>query len=449
MDLSKLSDQDLAAISTGDMSKVSDAGLAHLSAPSAPEVTSGGRMSAAELTKLPTEIDPAQQPSARANRVAAEQAGDLIAMGHLPHAEARMQQLKQYFTGGNKPYVDLRDENIDRMKSEADQEPTAALVGKGVGLLAGGAVMPMASTIKGMAAAGGAMGALYNPGDTRGVVDPLQAGDRASGAVMGTLAGAGGGIAAATSGKLANYLMRKGTGISRMSGLSTNEQKEMGQSLLDQGVWGGRDGIREQAEKNLGGLAGKIQDKFKDMTTVPSGPVANDVAAIADKYRTASVIPDKSMPYLNDISDRFSDIARRPNVSPSEANELAIMAGRRGYSGAPGSGASNLEQEMGRAEERGYKGALTSQDPTLQPLLTAQRANILAKAGTKNAPELGPEEMSLIGLFGGPGAMATHAASKAPIVATGAAQGLSKLSQGARKLTPAALRELLSEAQEK
>lgn len=155
-----------------------------------------------------------------------ENYGNIMTLGHLPQTQALTRKaadilLPQSMNSG-KEYVQLRDENIQREQDMNKENPKSADLGKLLGI--GGSVVAtgripigesaeLANLAKnagyfgkvGISAAknalvGAGYGAANNPGDTKGVVDPLQVGDRLNNAGRGALFGGalGGGLTAAS-----------------------------------------------------------------------------------------------------------------------------------------------------------------------------------------------------------------------------------------------------------
>jgi hypothetical protein len=148
-----------------------------------------------------------------------------LTMGHLPQIKAKA---KQIFSGqgiaNDQNYVDLRDQEIANQKALAEKYPGANREGTAVGFIApmlatGGTSAAPEALAEGVPAIGGqvaaqaakqgaltavakgagtgaAMGAAQNPGDTQGVVDPLQLEARAKNAGVGAAFGGTIGLAA-------------------------------------------------------------------------------------------------------------------------------------------------------------------------------------------------------------------------------------------------------------
>lgn len=200
----------------------------------------------AELAQLETQHTPAQQDGG-AGMAALEGFGQTATMGYLPQlqamAEKPMAKVMDFFTGSNvaeemPDYVQRRDENIARQSAQASAHPMASMAGKAAGIGAG-MLAPGLAAAKGATAAakigrgalvGAATGAAYNPGDEQGVVDPLQAGERAGNAVVGGLTG--GALAGVGAG--ASVLARKHRMIDQVknsAGLSKHVKGEVDKAL--------------------------------------------------------------------------------------------------------------------------------------------------------------------------------------------------------------------------
>lgn len=178
--------------------------------------------------------------------------GQTATMGYLPQIQAAVEKilpnptadadakLKQLGIGvPDDSYVSMRDQNIARQKRESQENPTAALVGKAAGiaapmLLGGGeaeATKFLPAVGKG-AAIGAATGAVYNPGDTAGQLDPLQLEDRAKNAALGAAVG---GVASGI-GQGVNYLSNISKNVSRVkdsANLSSGVKDEIDSALQD------------------------------------------------------------------------------------------------------------------------------------------------------------------------------------------------------------------------
>lgn len=151
-----------------------------------------------------------------AGQAALESFGNAATLGYLPQLQAGLAKLMPdpnakldaelkakgfSVKGAAEPtYVENRDANIARQEQLKQDFPLASGAGTvaGIGgsaLLASAAAPVKAAATVGAriiqgAKGGAAIGALANPGDTEGVVDPLQAGGRAKNAAAGGVLGA-------------------------------------------------------------------------------------------------------------------------------------------------------------------------------------------------------------------------------------------------------------------
>lgn len=138
--------------------------------------------------------------------------GQAATAGYLPHLQALTEPAETYLlnkiTGQNvEPdnYIQAKDQNIARLQSEEEKTPgyfyggelagaiaSAPLYGKALGLIPGLAPAEGAGLIKNtaQAAGGGAvMGAIQNPGDTKGELSTLQVPERMTNAYTGAVVG--------------------------------------------------------------------------------------------------------------------------------------------------------------------------------------------------------------------------------------------------------------------
>lgn len=114
----------------------------------------------------------------------AKKAADMPLMGYYPQAAAAAKSLVD-----KRPYVDIRDSEIKRLKEGEEANPIASMAGSATGLGAsllvpGSAATELAAPLGRSARAvlagleGLGMFMAQNPGDQPGVVDPIQAEDR-------------------------------------------------------------------------------------------------------------------------------------------------------------------------------------------------------------------------------------------------------------------------------
>lgn len=202
--------------------------------------------------------------------------------GHLPHIQAGIEAItpdpgadldeelrNQGFNikSPGSSYDENRDENLKRIELEGKEHPIASGLGTAAGI-AGSIAIPVGKLAKGAklakgmigpvtrgadlankarngAVAGAALGALQNPGDKEGEVDPLQIGGRLKGAAIG--AAIGGAVPVAIQGvssasqKVSNFLRRKAAGLAETATGATAVKADKfapgtGRELLDRKI---------------------------------------------------------------------------------------------------------------------------------------------------------------------------------------------------------------------
>lgn len=119
---------------------------------------------------------------------AGRKATNALTYGHLPNAVGAVKSL-----AGN-DYVTERDKLNATLAEDSRRSPVSSMLGSGAGMLAGAAPLAGAGVVRNAAVAGGT-GVAYNPGDTAGEVDPIQAGDRLKNGGLSALLGTGLGVA--------------------------------------------------------------------------------------------------------------------------------------------------------------------------------------------------------------------------------------------------------------
>lgn len=231
--------------------------------------TSGGWKSRA----LPVDAA-SEEPTTSAGMAALEQYGNTALGGHLPQFQAFVEkmlpnpgadvdaELEAQGFKIQKPddsYVSLRDKNIERLKTEEKEHPWASTAGKGGGLAAS-MLLPASKIAKGAslgakalqgAKTGAALGAIQNPGDIEGEIDPLQLSGRARGAAIGAVVGAAAPVAiqgvSTAADKVGSYLRKKaaekafrslgrGTPQAMQKMVDSGKNVEVGRELLDAGA---------------------------------------------------------------------------------------------------------------------------------------------------------------------------------------------------------------------
>jgi hypothetical protein len=301
-------------------------------------------------------------------QTALENYGNMATLGYLPHLQALAEPVTNAIgnalTGSNvdtDSYLKSRDSNIKRIADESAANPKSALAGKAAGVVGGGLMIPTlgAETALGRIAAGAGTGAVLggasNPGDTEGVIDPLQLGDRAKNAAVGLGAGAAGttvaeGISAAAP-AVKDYLR----GIAERKAFKSlgpyarqarqafgkGQVNDIGRTMLDNDVLSGvlppsRDTMaerlgaaEEQSGKNLGEYVGKLEDAAGDRPDL-----AVNRADIAKALRDKFINPNQDIPGVAAKNQTVDGLIQQfengsgSTLSPSQAELLKRSVGK-------------------------------------------------------------------------------------------------------------------------
>jgi hypothetical protein len=260
---------------------------------------------------------PAEQPLSRKLANMGYGAAQGLTAGYVPQIAGAVGG-----TFGEGSYMDNRDAMLKRLKEASNENPVlykSAQLAGGVGgalLLPGAAEADAARLYKVLSAArgGAVLGAVQNPGDKPGVIDPVQAAPRTMAVGIGALTG-GLVTGAATSPslvKLANSKAFKALGpyardVKRA--MAKDQVQDIGRTALDEGVVGGVPtsfaGIAARATaakaargEEVGALLGKLGEN-EAAPTISRSDIADqlrseliephaDVASIAQKNKTLS-----------------------------------------------------------------------------------------------------------------------------------------------------------------
>ncbi len=155
---------------------------------------------------LLSQLKKALSPNKNTPEAALSGIGQGLTAGHLSQAQAASEpvtdKIFSSLTGKNvepRSYLEARDQGLLEQKDFSENNPGAYYGGQLVGtvpsvVVSGGLLNP-ATTGLGRAAqaglVGGAQGLLQNPGDTEGVIDPIQGNERIKDAGMGAALGSG------------------------------------------------------------------------------------------------------------------------------------------------------------------------------------------------------------------------------------------------------------------
>ncbi len=238
-----------------------------------------------------------------------ESFGNAVSFGYLPHLQAAFEKINpdpsgglddqlraQGFTVPDQSYVSLRDENIERQEAQARRNPADALAGSISGMATQtpiiaeraaafglGKVPGMLNRVKDSVATGFGLGAVANPGDTKGQVSILQGQERLTNAGKGGaigVAGQAGGEAMAKAGatiksapqtldKLSKVKAFKAVGAMLKdfrSARGNNSPEAIGETLLKRNIVNAGDSLEDMASKltaNKQEVGQKIGDIYR------------------------------------------------------------------------------------------------------------------------------------------------------------------------------------------
>jgi hypothetical protein len=310
-------------------------------------------------------------------------------------------------------YVERRDENLRRQRENAQANPIGSMAGKALGMAATIPVGGVPSSLGRAAAQGAVQGALYNPGDTEGEVNPLQAKDRGLAALLG--AGYG------TAGYGASKMLEKAGDVGMQLAVGRKKYTPgVGKQLADEGLWGTRGMMSKQA-------ASKLTDAYEDMYTVAQTANPIDARRLGSEiYDEASgpltgrgtiMVSDRDRPAIEAISNFADDVKSRGMETPTQALARRRAAGSSAYSMKSGDPKQTQVAQLSKMEQQKYSNALKASDQT------GKLAEADARyAALKRAERSLNEEPSLSGMgwFSRPisalgGALPTSVASQAAV----------------------------------
>lgn len=289
--------------------------------------------------------------------------------GYLPQLQAAAQgpifHVMNWLTGEDvKPdsYVNARDENVSRLAKESEINPKTAIGSEIAGAGAQALAVPMpsaleaggiASGIAKGAGVGAAYGALSNPGDEKGIIDPLQTSARISNAEKGALIGgvAGGvtqgvakgikAVASAPQGleSAANAQAIKASGamLKDFRALEGNDRTQaLGSFALDKGIVQAGDTVQDVAQKaeavrqDAGTRLDKIYGDAQTQIDKQGGSISG-FNPTQDKSTILSQVKDSlgnavgKKAALNQVSDYLDQLIEDHGdqiLSPKTANDI-------------------------------------------------------------------------------------------------------------------------------
>jgi hypothetical protein len=295
-----------------------------------------------------------------------EQFANAATMGYLPQlqalAEPAMTGGLNAITGQNiqpDSYVDSRDANVRRMQQQQEEFPATSTRSGLMGIGAQALVTPGMGPTKSILGAaakglgmGAAQGALQNPGDTEGKVDPIQGEERyqnaKTGAKWGGLIGLGAGVggkvgqmlekAPAATKKAAEATAFKGSGAMLKDfrqAAGKNSVEPIGRFMLDKQLIKAGDTVEDVAEKalsfnknagkELDTVYGKAAKAFENPDVAQKMPSFNPTR---DKAELVKIVSDelgdsvggkgavaKLSSYLDDLAEKYGDSPLPPRIA--------------------------------------------------------------------------------------------------------------------------------------
>lgn len=242
-----------------------------------------------------------------------ENYGNATTLGYLPQLQAATQPLVDKAVGaitGTAPdpqsYVQRRDENIDRIAKESAENPKSALAGTALGVVNSALATPELPFLKGAgvvnsigkgAATGATYGAVQNPGDVAGEVNPLQLQDRAKNAAIGTVVGGGTGLAT--------------SGISK------------GLNALSNSAKSAEEIAQEQAINASGGMKRdfKLLDEKGRLNEVGQFGLDNDIVQAGDNVESIAKKAETARKQAGDTLDTVYQTANQ-SLKPEDAEKI-------------------------------------------------------------------------------------------------------------------------------
>lgn len=251
-----------------------------------------------------------------------ESFGNTVSMGYLPQIQAAFEKInpdpsggldaqlrEQGFTVPSQDYVNLRDENINRQQAQEARNPYDAAAGMIGGIVTSAPMIGAAgrlvnagskgvsgfARLKDSARIGASLGAVSNPGDIQGVVNPFQSMERlqntaTSGAIGAAGQAVGEGVAKASEAvKSAPGLLDKVGNITAVKAIGAigkdfkklfrkgGTSHEIGDTLLKNNIVAAGDTLEEIAKKSLNAKQAsgqKIGAIYKEVSETVNNPEA-------------------------------------------------------------------------------------------------------------------------------------------------------------------------------
>lgn len=360
-----------------------------------PTVDSGGPKTRAEKIAF-IQAEKARPKSSIAD-TALEHFGKGASLGYLPQLQAGAEQVMtpalNFLTGNDvkaDDYLTARDKNIKRQTQQAKDNPiTAGVSDLAGGLATGIATSPLmpgagaATTLGGKiglgaiqgARTGLVYGAVANPGDVEGVINPLQLQDRGVNAIKGGLAGAAIGAAAPVVGqaiksgaatvsdKLKTLAEKSAVNATGATGKqASNFNDTAGRELLDRGIVKFGDTQSKIAERASAAVDAANKQIDDSLTALEAKGVKVDGNAIYKTVRD-KISELKSDPSQADIAKHLeSELDNLINSTETKGtSDFGVKEAeqiKRGYNRKAGNWADPEKSQAGKTMYQSYRGAV-------------------------------------------------------------------------------------------
>lgn len=380
MDLSKVPTEDLKAISEGKWDKVSTPGLQAYQG--ALQQESQAQTQSLNPQTAPDSAQKAAHPSQTA--VPQGQPSDLqnyLQKGISAISGVRGGLLKGASWGNLDPSA-----MSPGFKAGISENPALSGIFQMAGEMASGALVGSVAGVVGGASALGRIGAnTVSGGLLGGLAAPrggqTRLGNSAKGAAMGGMASAALEGVSSLGGELGDYLMQKAVGLRKNT-------PGVGSTLADLGVVGTKNMMANQVESKLADEETALQKTVESLSgTVNSKEIADAVSQKAQRFTLPS--SGQASPFsqseLNKVRDTAEKLSGMGDLSASDLLALKRQGDYQGFT-AGGNPATSTEAELGRTGANAARQALKKMSPDVADSLLNEQALIKAK-GALNKPE--------------------------------------------------------------
>jgi len=263
--------------------------------------------------------------------------------------------------------------------------------------------------------------------------------------------------------KVPDYLAQKAVGLKKYTA-------GVGDTLLDEGVWGTKRGMQKQVGKQIDSRGQQLNTGVEQLqkagAEIDSMPIADRLDEMAGKFQTSSGdVPAAVAAEHKMLSDRAVDVGFRGKVAPQEALEYSRIAGSKGYNKSEP--LERLSSKAAQTEQAGYSQALKDAygetfptDPNIVEEANSKLSALLRAKGSMDAkPSISQNMVRLLPDAAGAGigyalgghegaakgAALTHIA-RSPLAQSSLAKALSSGGKAISGATPLAARLAIAES---